>query len=111
MVAISESVHRPTGHGDHSHPEKRLSLESGLPGRSVPKRNPARHPDDGRVFWKRWTGYPDRIRIEAKMRRLNAIEGRIAARDPESETAEIQIRVALINRLPDLGTAGIVRVG
>jgi hypothetical protein len=63
------------------------------------------------VFWKRWTGYPDRIRIEAKMRRLNAIEGRIAARDPESETAEIQIRVALINRLPDLGTAGIVRVG
>jgi hypothetical protein len=109
--AVSGSVHRPTSHGDHSDPEGRSSLESGLPGRSGPKRNPARHPDLGRVFQKRLTGYPARIRIEAKMRRLNAMEGRIAARDSESETAEIQMGVAVINRLPDLGTAGIVCMG
>ena len=36
----------------------------------------------GRAFWKRWTGYHVRSRIEAKMRCLNAFGERIAARDP-----------------------------
>ena len=35
---------------------------------------------------------------------------RIAARDPDRQTAEIQIRIALINRFNALGTAEIVRV-
>lgn len=64
----------------------------------------------GRAFWKRWTGYHVRSRIEAKMRCLKAFGERIAARDPESQTAEIQIRIALMNRFSALGTAEIVRV-
>jgi hypothetical protein len=64
----------------------------------------------GRAFWKRWTGYHARSRIEAKMRCLKAFGERIAARDPDRQTAEIQIRVALMNRFPAPGTAGIVRV-
>jgi hypothetical protein len=64
----------------------------------------------GRAFWKRWTGYHARSRIEAKMRCLKAFGERIAARHPDSQTAEIQIRVALINRFNALGTTEIVRV-
>ena len=44
------------------------------------------------------------------MRCLKAFGDRIAARDPERQTAEIQIRVALMNRFSALGTAEIVRV-
>lgn len=64
----------------------------------------------GRAFWKRWTGYHARSRIEAKMRCLKAFGERIAARDPDRQAAEIQIRVALMNRFSALGTADIVRM-
>jgi hypothetical protein len=63
-----------------------------------------------RAFWKRWTGYHARSRAEAKMRCLKAFGERIAARDPDRQTAEIHIRVALMNRFNALGTAEIVRV-
>ena len=65
----------------------------------------------GRAFWKRWTGYHARSRIEAKMRCLKAFGERIAARDPNCQIAEIHIRIALMNRFSALGTAEIVRVG
>ncbi|WP_127563116.1 IS5 family transposase, partial [Nioella ostreopsis] len=64
----------------------------------------------GRAFWKRWTGYHIRSRAEARMRCLKAFGERIAARDPDRQTAEIHIRVALMNRFNALGTAKIVRV-
>ena len=64
----------------------------------------------GRAFWKHWTGYHARSRVEAKMRCLKAFGERIAARDPDRQTAEIHIRVALMNRFNALGTADIVRV-
>jgi hypothetical protein len=64
----------------------------------------------GRAFWKRWTGYHVRSRAEARMRCLKAFGERIAARDPDRQTAEIHIRVALMNRFNALGTAEIVRV-
>ena len=64
----------------------------------------------GRAVWKRWTGYHARSPIEAKMRCLKAFGERIKARHPDSQTAEIQIRVALINRFNALDTAEIVRV-
>ena len=35
---------------------------------------------------------------------------RIAARDPDRQTAEVHIRVALMNRFDALGTAAITRV-
>ena len=43
------------------------------------------------------------------MRCLKSFGERIAARDPERQTAEIHIGVALINRFNALGTADIVR--
>jgi hypothetical protein len=58
-------------------------LERGLPGGNGQERSPARHPP----LWER-----------------------IAARDPNRQTAEIQIRIALMNRFSALGTAEIVRV-
>lgn len=64
----------------------------------------------GRAFWKHWTRYQERSRVEAKMRGIKAFGERIAARDPDRQTAEIHIRVALKNRFNALGTADIVRV-
>lgn len=64
----------------------------------------------GRAFWKRWTGYHARSRIEAKMRCLKSLGDRISARDPDRQTAEIHIRIALMNRFSALGTAEVVRV-
>ena len=79
---------------------------------------------DGRAFWNRWTGYHVQSRIEAnplmvcrqtiagqRMRCLKVFGERIAARHPASQAAEIQIRVALMNRFSALDTTGIVRVG
>jgi hypothetical protein len=45
------------------------------------------------------------------MRGHKAFGERIAARDPDRQTAEIQIRVALMNRVNTLGTAAILCVG
>ena len=45
------------------------------------------------------------------MRCLKAFGEPIAARDPDRQTAEIHIRIALLNRFSVLGTPGIVRVG
>ena len=64
----------------------------------------------GRAFWKRLTGYHARSRGEAKMRCLKSFGERIAARDPDRQTAEIHIRVALMNRFNALGTAEVARV-
>lgn len=44
------------------------------------------------------------------MRGLKSSGVRIAARDPDRQTAEIHIRVVLMNRANALGTAEIVRV-
>ena len=64
----------------------------------------------GRAFWKRWTGYHARNRVEAKMRCLKAFGERISARDSDRQTAEIHIRIALINRFNALGATEFVRV-
>lgn len=58
----------------------------------------------GQAFWKRWTGYHVESRIKAKMRQLKTCGERIAATDPDRQTAEIQIRIALINRFHARGT-------
>ncbi|WP_172329873.1 IS5 family transposase [Mangrovicoccus sp. HB161399] len=64
----------------------------------------------GRTIWKRWSGYHVRSRIEAGMRNLKSFGRRIASRDPDRQTAEIHIRVALMNRFNALGTAESERV-
>ena len=64
----------------------------------------------GRTIWKRWSGDHVRSRVEARMRNLKSFGERIASRDPDRQTAEIHIRVALMNRFNALGTAQIERV-
>lgn len=64
----------------------------------------------GRAIWKHWSGYHIRSRIEARMRCLKSFGERIASRDPDRQTAEIHIRIALMNRFNALGTAEIERV-
>lgn len=64
----------------------------------------------GRAFWKRWTGYHAQSRIEAKMRCQKFFGERIMARDTDRQTAEIHLRVALMNCVNAFGTAEIVRV-
>lgn len=44
------------------------------------------------------------------MRRLTAFGERIAATEPDRQTAEIHIRIALMNRFNALGTAEIVHL-
>jgi hypothetical protein len=65
---------------------------------------------DGWAFWKRWTEYHARSRIAARMRCLKSFGERCTARDPERQTAEIHIRIAVMNRFNALGTAEIIRV-
>ena len=54
--------------------------------------------------------YHARSRIEAKMRCFKSTGERFASQDPDGQTAELHIRVALINRFNALGTAEIKRV-
>lgn len=61
----------------------------------------------GRTIRKRWTGDHVRSRVEAKMRCFKAFGERIASRDPDRQTAEIHIRIALMNRFNAIGTAEI----
>lgn len=64
----------------------------------------------GRSIWKTWTGYHARSRVEAQMNRLKLFGERIMSRDPDRQTAEIQIRIAIMNRCSALGRAEIEAV-
>ena len=64
----------------------------------------------GRSIWKKWVGYHARSRVEAQMNRLELLGDRIMSRDPDRQTAEIQIRIAIMNRCSALGRADIEAV-
>ncbi|OJH43711.1 hypothetical protein IE00_15610 [Paracoccus sp. SM22M-07] len=64
----------------------------------------------GRTIGKRWSGHHVRSRVEVRMKHLKSFGERIAARDPERQTAEIHIHMALMSRFNALGTAEIERV-
>ena len=64
----------------------------------------------GRSIWRRWSGYHLRSRVEAKMRCLKLLGERLMARDLDRQTAEIHIRIALLNRFTQLGTPETMRV-
>ena len=64
----------------------------------------------GRAIWRTWSGYHRRSLIEAKMRCLKLLGERLTARTPDRQTAELQIRAALLNRFTTLGTPETVRV-
>ena len=64
----------------------------------------------GRSIWKKWVGYHTRSRVEAQMNRLKLLGDRIMSRDPDRQTAEIQTRIAIMNRYSALGRAEIEAV-
>ncbi len=65
----------------------------------------------GRVNWKRSVGYHVRRREEARMNCLKPFSVRIASRAPDRQTAEIQIRIDIMNRYDALGAPEIIAVG
>jgi hypothetical protein len=58
----------------------------------------------GRTIWTRWSGYHRRSLVETKMRCFKLLGQRIMARDFDRLVAELQVRVAVLNRFPRLGT-------
>jgi hypothetical protein len=70
----------------------------------------------GRTVWRRWSGYHRRSRVETKMHCMKLLGQSLMARDFERQVAEIQIRVAILNRYTALGipiteSLGKVRLG
>ena len=57
----------------------------------------------GCTIWKRWSGYHRRSRVESKMHCVKQLGQSLMARDFDRQVAEIQIRVAVLNRYTALG--------
>lgn len=57
----------------------------------------------GRTVWRRWSGYHRRSRVETKMHCLKQLGQSLMARDFNRQVAEIQIRIAVLNRYTVLG--------
>ena len=64
----------------------------------------------GRAIWRNWSGYHRRSLIEAKMRCMKLLGERLMSRTSNRQTAELQIRAALLNRFTALGTPETRRV-
>ena len=57
----------------------------------------------GRILWRRWSGYHRRSRVETKMHCMKFLGQSLMAQDFERQVAEIQIRIAVLNRYTALG--------
>ncbi|WP_299846020.1 IS5 family transposase, partial [uncultured Jannaschia sp.] len=57
----------------------------------------------GRTIWRRWSGYHRRIRVETKMNCMQLLGQKLFARDVDRQTAELQIRIAILNRFTAIG--------
>ena len=57
----------------------------------------------GRATWRRWSGYHRRSRVETKMNCIKLLGQSLMARDFDQQIAEIQVRVAVLNRYTALG--------
>lgn len=56
-----------------------------------------------RTEWRRWSGYHRRSRVETKMHCMKLVGQSLMARDFERQVAEIQIRIAVLNRYTAVG--------
>jgi hypothetical protein len=65
----------------------------------------------GRTLWRRWTGYHRRSRVETKMHCIKLLGQSLMAKDFERQVAEIQIRIAVLNRYTALSIPVTVPVG
>lgn len=57
----------------------------------------------GRAIWRRWSGYHRRSRVETKMHCVKLLGQSLMAREFDRQVAEIQIRVAVLNKYTALG--------
>lgn len=57
----------------------------------------------GRAIWRRWSGYHRRSRVETKMHCVKLPGQPLMSRDVDHQVAEIQIRVAVLNRYTAFG--------
>ena len=57
----------------------------------------------GRAIWRRWSGYHRRSRVETKMNCIKLLGQSLMASDFDRQVAEIQVRVAVLNRYTALG--------
>ena len=64
----------------------------------------------GRSIWRKWSRCHQRSRVKAKMRCLKLLGERLMARTFDRQTAEIHIRIALLNRFTQLGTPETTRL-
>ena len=57
----------------------------------------------GRAIWQHWTGYHRRSRAETKVNCMKLLGQKLMARDFDRQTAELQVRIAILNRFTALG--------
>ena len=57
----------------------------------------------GRALWRRLTGYHRRSRVETKMNCIKLLGQKLMSRDFDRQTAELQTRIAILNRFTALG--------
>ena len=57
----------------------------------------------GRTPWRKWSGYHRRSRVETKTNCLKLLGQRLMARNFDRQTAELQVRIAILNRFTALG--------
>ncbi|UWS78246.1 IS5 family transposase [Phaeobacter sp. G2] len=57
----------------------------------------------GRALWRRWSGYHRRSRVETKMHCVKLLGQSLMAWDFDRQVAEIQVRIAVLNRYTALG--------
>ena len=65
----------------------------------------------GRAIWRKWSGYHRRSRVESKMNCIKLLGQSLMSRHFDRQVAEIQIRVAVLNRYTSLGIPVTVPVG
>ena len=65
----------------------------------------------GRALWRNWSGYHRRSRVETKMNCVKLLGQRLMSRDFDRQVAEVQIRVAVLNRFTALGIPTTVAIG
>ncbi|MBL3550937.1 IS5 family transposase, partial [Rhodovulum sulfidophilum] len=57
----------------------------------------------GRAIWRRWSGYHRRSRVETKMHCVKLMGQRLMARNFDSQVAELQVRIPVLNGYTALG--------
>lgn len=61
----------------------------------------------GRALWRQWSGYHRQSRVETKMHCVKLMGQSLMARDFERQVAEVQLRIAVLNRYTALGIPAI----